>query len=367
MTRKKGKQSKKVITIRSSTSEYLTFISAVGESVESIEIRYEDENIWMTQKMLAELYGVTVSAINQHLNTLINDSEIDIATIKQYLIVQKEGNRQVNRNIDHYNLQAIISIGFKIENEKAVQFRKWARQIVKEFTIKGFVMDDERLKNGGTVLTKQFFEELLTRIREIRISERKFYQKVTDIYATAIDYDSTAGTTKKFFATVQNKLHWAIHGQTASEVIVDRADADTEHMGLTTWQDSPEGKIQKFDVVVAKNYLNDTELASLQRIVSAYLDIAEDMAERHIPLTMQDWSGRLDKFIEMTDREVLQDAGKVSKELAKKHAETEFEKYRIVQDNLFESDFDAYINSCQIEDLKKQTEKQLEKKMKGKQ
>ena len=361
MTPKKGKYSKKMITLRSSTAEYLTFVSAVGESAESIEIRYADENIWMTQKMLAELYGVTVPAINQHLNTLINDNEIDIATIKQYLIVQKEGNRQVNRNIDHYNLQAIISIGFKIENEKAVQFRKWARQIVKEFTIKGFVMDDERLKNGGTVLTNQFFEELLTRIREIRISERKFYQKITDIYATAIDYDNTAKTTKNFFATVQNKLHWAIHGQTAAEVIVDRADADTQHMGLTTWQDSPQGKIQKFDVVIAKNYLIETELASLQRIVSAYLDIAEDMAERHIPLTMQDWADRLNKFIEMTDREVLQDAGKVSKELAKKHAETEFEKYRIVQDRLFESDFDTYINSCQIEKL----QKQVEKKTKG--
>ena len=358
----KKNNSKKEITIRSSTAEYLTFVSAVGESKESIEIRYEEENIWMTQKMMAELYGVTVSAINQHLNTLSGDNEVDMATIKQYLIVQKEGDRQVSRSIDHYNLQAIISIGFKIENQKAVQFRKWARQIVKEFTVKGFVMDDERLKNGGTVLTKQFFEELLARIREIRISERKFYQKITDIYATAIDYDSTAKTTKKFFATVQNKLHWAIHGQTASGVITDRADADKKSMGLTTWKDSPQGKIQKFDVMVAKNYLNDTELASLQRIVSAYLDLAEDMAERHIPLTMQDWSGRLDKFIEMTDREVLQDAGKVSKELAKTHAETEFEKYRIIQDRVFENDFDVFVNSDRVGELERQVAKKVKEK-----
>jgi len=281
------KKTSKKITIRSSAAEYLTFISAIGDSENSVELRYEDENIWMTQKMMAQLYDVSVPAIRQHLDTLIKDG---MATIKQYLIVQKEGNRTVKRDIDHYNLQAIISVGFKIENERSVQFRKWARQIVKEYTIKGFAMDDERLKKGGSVLTKQFFEELLERIREIRLSERKFYQKITDIYATAIDYDKTAETTKKFFAVVQNKLHWAIHGQTASGVIMQRADAKKKNMGLTTWEDAPKGKIQKFDVSIAKNYLNDTELASLQRIVSAYLDLAEDMAERHIPLTMQDWA-----------------------------------------------------------------------------
>lgn len=354
MVSKKNNNSKKEITIRSSTAEYLTFVSAIGESKESIEIRYDEENIWMTQKMMAELYGVTVSAINQHLDTLTQNSEINKSVIKPYLITASDGKKYSTK---HYSLQAIISIGFKIENQKAVQFRKWARQIVKEFTIKGFVMDGERLKNGGTVLTKQFFEELLVRIREIRISERKFYQKITDIYITAIDYDSTAQTTKQFFATVQNKLHWAIHGQTAAEVIINRANADKESMGLSSWKDSPQGKIQKFDTTVAKNYLDDIELASLQRIVSAYLDIAEDMAERHIPLTMQDWSERLDKFIEMTDREVLQDAGKVSKELAKKHAESEFEKYRIIQDRLFESDFDMFVNSNHIDELKKQVEK----------
>ena len=330
-------------TVRSSAAEYLTFISATGDNDQSIELRYEDQNIWMTQKMMAEVYGVSVQAVDQHLKTLIKSTELDMATIKQYLIVQKEGDRMVKRNIDHYNLQAIISIGFKIENERAVQFRKWAREIVKEYTIKGFAIDDERLKNGGSILTKKFFEELLTRIREIRLSERKFYQKVTDIYATAIDYDNTAESTKKFFATVQNKLHFAIHGETAAEVIVSRANAKKEKMGLSTWQDAPDGKIQKFDVSIAKNYLSEVELFSLQRIVSAYLDLAEDMAERNIPMTMRDWIDRLNRFIQMTDREVLQDAGKVTHELAKEFAETEFEKYRIVQDRLFESDFDRFV------------------------
>jgi hypothetical protein len=353
--KKKSILSTKEITL-SSTAEYLTFISANGES--GIELRYEDENIWMTQKMMAELYGVSVSAINQHIKSLISDHEINVSTIKKYLIVQKEGNREINRNVDHYNLQAIISVGFKIENDKAVQFRKWAREIVKEYTIKGFVMDDERLKNGGTILTKKFFEELLERIREIRISERKFYQKITDIYATAIDYDPTAKTTNDFFKKVQNKLHWAISGQTAPEVIYKRADAKKEYMGLTNWKDSPKGKIQRYDVVVAKNYLTKEELAGLRRIVSAYLDIAEDMAQRNIPMTMQDWAKRLDKFIEITDRDVLKDAGKISHEIAKQHAETEFEKYRIIQDKLFQSDFDKLIeNTSHFVELNKKVKK----------
>ncbi|MEI7511353.1 MAG: RhuM family protein [Candidatus Peregrinibacteria bacterium] len=331
------------ITIRSSAAEYLSYASALGGEETAIELRYEDENLWLTQKLIAELYGVSVSAVNQHLKKLMKDGEVDDSTLKQYLIVQNEGNRKVQRNADHYNLQAVVSLGFKIENERAVQFRKWARDIVKEFTIKGFVMDDERLKNGGTRLTKKFFEELLSRIREIRLSERKFYQKITDIYTTAIDYDKTAETTKKFFATVQNKLHWSIHKQTAAEVVMSRANAKKEHMGLTTWKDAPDGKIQKFDVSMAKNYLTETELFSLERMVSAYLDIAEDMANRHIPMTMVDWANRLDRFIQMTDREVLSDAGKVTHELAKDFAETEFERYRIVQDQIFESDFDRFV------------------------
>lgn len=334
---------KSVLTVRSSAAEYLAFASAMGEQKNSIELRYEDKNLWLTQKIMAELYGVSVSAIRQHLDKLILDNEIDTSTIKQYLIVQKEGNRTIKRRVDHYNLQVIISVGFKIENDRAVQFRKWARQIVKEYTIKGFVMDDERLKQGGSILNKQFFEELLLRIREIRLSERMFYQKITDIYSTSIDYDYSAKITKDFFATVQNKLHWAIHGQTASEVIIKRVDAKKPYMGLTNWKDSPAGKIQKFDVSIAKNYLTETEIASLRRIVSAFLDLAEDMAERHIPMTMNDWTIRLDRFIKMADRKVLSDAGKVTHELAKSFAETEFEKYRITQDHLFESDFDLDI------------------------
>lgn len=352
---RKIKKKTRDITIRSSAAEYLTYVSATGEQEIRVELRYEDENLWLTQKLIAELYGVSVSAVNQHLKKLTEDSELDDSTIKQYLIVQKEGDRQVQRKADHYNLQAVISVGFKIENERAVQFRKWARNIVKEFTIKGFVMDDERLKNGGTILTKQFFEELLSRIREIRLSERKFYQKITDIYATAIDYDKTAETTKKFFATVQNKLHWAIHGQTVAEVIISRASAEKDYMGLTSWKDAPRGKIQKFDVSVAKNYLTEKELFSLERMVSAYLDIAEDMAMRHIPMTMADWAERLDRFIRMTDRKILSDAGKVTRELANEFAETEFEKYRIVQDQLFESDFDRF----------SQLEEKVEKKTKS--
>lgn len=328
---------KSILTVRSSAAEYLAFASAMGEQKSSIELRYEDENLWLTQKIMAELYGVSVAAINQHLKTLFESQELDNSVIKKFLITAADGK---NYSTKHYNLLAIISVGFKIENDRAVQFRKWARQIVKEYTIKGFAMDDERLKQRGSILNKQFFEELLSRIREIRLSERMFYQKITDIYSTAIDYDYSAKITKDFFATVQNKLHWAIHGQTASEVIIKRADAKKPYMGLTNWKDSPKGKIQKFDVSIAKNYLTETELASLRRIVSAFLDLAEDMAERHIPMTMNDWVIRLDRFIKMADRKVLSDAGKVTHELAKSFAETEFEKYRITQDRLFESDFD---------------------------
>jgi hypothetical protein len=325
--------------INSSTAQYLTFVSASGDDPNSIEVRYEDENIWMTQKMMAELYGVSVQAIQQHIATLIEKVEIDSATIKQYLIVQKEGQREVKRNIDHYNLQAIISVGFKIENDRAVQFRKWARQIVKDYTIQGWTMDSERLKKANQ-FDKAFFERQLQKIREIRLSERMFYQKVTDIYATSVDYDSFAPTTIKFFKIVQNKLHYAVHRHTAPEIIVERANADKENMGLTTWTDAPKGKIQKYDVSIAKNYLTETELNFLERLVSMYLDYAELQAERNIPMTMEDWSKRLDSFLEFNERELLMDSGKISHEEAKLYAETQFEKYRIIQDRLFESDFD---------------------------
>ena len=335
---------KNEISIRSSAAEYLTFVATTGDSQESIEMRYEDENIWLTQKMMAQLYGVSVPAINQHIKRIYDDSELEAAaTIKNYLIVQTEGGRQVSREVAHYNLQMIIAVGFKVNNDRAVQFRKWANAIVKDYTIKGWVMDEERLKNGGSVLTEKYFEEQLEKIREIRLSERRFYQKITDIYATALDYDPTAKTTKEFFAKVQNKMHFAVHGNTAAEVIYRRADADKPHMGLTSWKAAPDGKIMKSDVSIAKNYLTEDELQSLERIVSAYLDLAEDRARRHIPMTMEDWAKRLDIFLSADDRAILTDAGSITAEIAKAHAETEFEKYRIVQDRLYESDFDRFI------------------------
>ena len=329
------------ITIASSTSQYLTFVAATGGEDSSIEMRYEDENIWLTQKMMAELYGVSVQMIGQHIKKLLADGELNDWVIKQYFITASDGK---NYNTTHYNLQAIISVWFKIENERAIQFRKRARQIVKDYTIQGWTMDTERLKQAHQ-FDKQFFQRQLQKIREIRTSERMFYQKVTDIYATSIDYDKTAQTTKSFFATVQNKLHYAVHRHTAAEIIVKRADATQEHMGLTTWESAPDGKIQKYDVSIAKNYLSDQELDFLNRLVSLYLDYAELQAERNIPMTMEDWAGRLDTFIEFNDRELLMDSGKISYEQAKLHAETEFEKYRITQDALFQSDFDKMITS----------------------
>ena len=337
------KKKKDEITIRSSAAEYLTYVASVGNEQDSIEMRYEDENIWLTQKMMATLYDVGLPTINEHIKKIYADSELEeTATIRNFRIVQTEGSRQVTRDTKHYNLQMIIAVGFKVNNERAVQFRKWANGIVKDYTIKGWVMDDERLKRG-TYLTEKYFDEQLERIREIRASERKFYQKITDLYATAIDYDKNSATTRRFYATVQNKMHYAVHGHTAAELIVERADHTREHMGLTTWADAPEGKIKKSDVTVAKNYLSQDEMKQLNRMVTAYLDFAENMTLRHIPLTMQDWEKRLNSFIEMFDYGILQDAGKVSAEIAKLHAETEFEKYRVIQDRLFMSDFDKYM------------------------
>ena len=335
---------KKDITIRSSAAEYLTYVAAVGDQPDAIEIRYENENVWLTQKMMAQLYDVTVANINQHIKTIFADGELlPEATIKKYLIVQNEGSRTVSRSVDHYNLQMIIAVGFKVNNERAVQFRRWANSIVKDYTIQGWVMDEERLKKGGSILTKEYFEKQLEKIREIRMSERMFYQKITDIYATALDYDPSAPATKRFFAAVQNKMHFSVHGQTAAELIYTRADASKENMGLTSWDGSPESKIHKYDVSIAKNYLSENELQQLQRIVSAYLDMAEMQALRQIPMTMEDWEKRLNRFLSLMDREVLMDAGKVTAELAKAHAEAEFEKYRIVQDRLYMSDFDKFL------------------------
>ena len=331
---------KKEITIHSSAAEYLTYVASTGSNSDSFEMRYEDENIWLTQKMMATLYDVSVSAINQHLKRIFEDDElVEESVIKKYLITASDGKSYSTK---HYNLQAIIAVGFKVNNDRAVRFRKWAGQIVKDYTIQGWTMDKERLKKGH-MFTDEYFERQLENIREIRLSERKFYQKVTDLYATAFDYDKDAKTTRQFFKMVQNKMHWAVHRHTAAELIVERANAEKEHMGLTTWESAPDGKIVKADVSVAKNYLSEKEMSYLERIVSLYLDYAELQAERRIPMSMEDWAKRLDGFLEFNGNELLMGPGKVSAEQAKLHAETEFEKYRIVQDRLFMSDYDKYL------------------------
>ena len=328
----------KKLQIRNSTAEFLVFTQQTGDK--SIEVRYEDETIWLSQRMMAELFDVDVRTINEHLQNLFNSNEIEKnSTIRNFRIVQTEGTRQVERNVDFYNLDAIISVGYRVNSVRATQFRQWATQVLKQFAIRGYVIDMKRLENG-TFLGEDYFEHLLSEIREIRLSERRFYQKLTDIYATSVDYNKDAPTTKTFFAKVQNKLHFAVHGHTASELIMLRANAEVKNMGLSTWEKAPEGKITKADVVVAKNYLSQPELESLGRIVNAYLDLAEDRAKKAIPMTMEDWAKRLDKFLNADDREILNDSGKVTAEIAKAFAETEFEKYRVVQDQLFESDFD---------------------------
>ena len=346
---------KKDATIKSSAAEYLTYVSAVGNSVNSIEIRYENENIWLTQKMMAALYDVSIAAINQHIKKIFEDNELDEnSVIKNYLITANDGK---NYDTKHYSLQMIIAVGFKVNNEKAVQFRKWASQVVKDYTIQGWVMDKERLKKGH-LFTDEYFERQLQYIREIRLSERKFYQKITDIYATAFDYDKNSKTTRTFYKMVQNKMHWAVHRHTAAELIVERADANKENMGLTTWEAAPDGKIIKADVTIAKNYLNEEEINYLERIVSLYLDYAELQAERKIPMSMQDWAKKVDGFLEFNGNEILTDAGKISHEQAKLHAESEFEKYRIIQDQLYLSDFDKQM--LEIEEIKRIIKKDKE-------
>ncbi len=328
------------VSIRSSAAEYLTYVSSLGEAAVQVEMRYEDENIWLTQRLMAQLYDVNVRTINYHVKKIFKDAELhENSVIRKFRITAADGKEY---SALHYSLEMIIAVGFKVNSERAVQFRKWVNTIAREYTIKGWIMDAERLKHG-TYLTDRYFDEQLERIREIRASERRFYQKVTDLYATAIDYDKTATATRRFYASVQNKMHYAVHGHTAAELIVERADAQKEHMGLTTWADAPDGKIKKSDVSVAKNYLSDAELQQLNRMVTAYLDYAETMTLRHIPLTMQDWESRLNKFIEMFEYGLLRDAGHVTMEIAKLHAESEFERYRVIQDRLFMSDFDRYM------------------------
>lgn len=327
--------------IRNSTAEFLIISKQAGEN--SIEVRVEDETVWLTQKLIAVLFEVTVPTVNEHLTNIYQQGELtQAATVRNFRIVQKEGNREVTRNVDCYNLDAIISVGYRVNSARATQFRQWATGVLRDFAIRGYVLDKERLKNGA-FFSKEYFETLLAEIREIRASERKFYQKITDIYATAMDYRADAETTQTFFATVQNKLHFAIHGQTAAELIMQRADHHKERMGLTTWKNAPDGKIIKTDVVVAKNYLTEKELKALDRFITMYLDYAEDQAERNIPMTMEDWASKLKAFLQFNEREILDNPGKVTQEIAKVFAESEFEKYRVVQDRLFESDFDKQV------------------------
>ena len=331
--------------IRNSTAEFLIFTSQAGD--QSIEARYEDETVWLSQKLMAALFEVTVPTINEHLKNLFTSGEIDAeAVIRKFRITASDGK---NYSTNFYNLDAIISVGYRVNSVRATQFRQWATRVLRDFAIKGYVLDRKRMENGS-FLGVDYFERLLAEIREIRLSERKFYQKITDIYATSLDYNKDAPTTRAFFAKVQNKLHFAIHGHTAAELIVQRADSSKEHMGLSGWEGGADGKVLKSDVAIAKNYLTKDELDSLGRIVNAYLELAEERAHREIPMTMQDWAERLDRFVEFTDRDLLTDSGKVSAAIARSHAESEFEKYRIVQDRLFESDFDKAVKQIEAAD-----------------
>jgi hypothetical protein len=331
--------------IRNATAEFLIFTGQAGE--QSIEARYEDESIWLTQQLMAELFQTSKQNISHHIKRIYKENELQPeATVKKHLTVRQEGKRKVERELEYYNLDMIISVGYRVNSVRATQFRQWATRVLREFAIKGYVLDRERMENGA-FLGEDYFERLLEEIREIRLSERRFYQKITDIYATSVDYNRDAPTTKAFFAKVQNKLHYAIHGHTAAELIVQRADSSKANMGLTTWEKAPDGKILKTDVLEAKNYLTKEELESLGRVVNAYLDLAEERALRNIPMTMEDWAKRLDAFLEFTERDILQNSDKVSAEIAKAHAESEFEKYRIVQDRLFESDFDRVVKQLE--------------------
>lgn len=330
----------KKFEIRNSTAEFLIF--KIEGKEDGVQVVYHNESVWCTQKAMAQLFDVGVPAISKHLNNIFAEGELRPAsTVSKMEIVQVEGDREIKRQLDFYNLDAIISVGYRVKSTRATQFRQWCTFILRQFAIRGYVIDKKRMENGSFI-GEDYFEHLLAEIREIRLSERRFYQKLTDIYATAIDYNRDAPTTRLFFKKVQNKMHYAVHGHTAAELIIDRANAKREHMGLTTWENAPKGKIVKPDVSIAKNYLKESELEDMGRIVNSFLDLAEDMAKRHIPMTMEDWSKRIDKFLDLTDRPVLTDAGHVSAEQAKEYAETEFEKYRVIQDKLFQSDFDRF-------------------------
>ena len=353
---------KKGLSIRSSAAEFLIFETQAKE--DSVEVRYEDNTLWLTQKMMARLFSVESNTITYHLQDLYKSGEItEASTTRKFRVVQTEGSRQVSREILHYNLEAIISVGYRVNSIKATQFRRWATQVLQQYAIKGYVLDKKRMENGS-FLGEDYFEELLEEIREIRLSERRFYQKITDIYATAMDYDKDAPITKEFFAKVQNKLHFAVSRQTAAEIVYDRADHTKEHMGLTTWKNAPGGKIIKSDVSVAKNYLSKEEIDDLEHIVSAFLDIAENRARRKIPMTMGDWATRIDKFLLADDRDILENAGKISAEIAKEKAESEFEMYRVIQDRTFKSDFDLFAEETSAIRDSRTTETDLTKEKK---
>ena len=338
MNMEESNNGSKKLQIRNSTAEFLIF--QIENKEEGIEVLYQDETLWLTQKTMSILFDVDIRTINEHLKNIYSQGEVDKnTTIRKNRIVQKEGNRNISREVFIYSLDAIISVGYRVNSVRATQFRQWCTFILRQFAIRGYVIDKKRLENGSFI-NEDYFEHLLAEIREIRLSERRFYQKLTDIYATSIDYNLNAPTTRLFFKKVQNKMHYAVHGHTAAELIVERADAEKEHMGLTTWEKAPNGKIVKTDVSIAKNYLKEEELESMGRLVNAFLDLAEDRAKRHIPMTMEDWAKRIDKFLDSDDRPILNDSGKMSAEQAKDYAETEFEKYRIFQDRVFQSDFD---------------------------
>jgi hypothetical protein len=329
------------LQIRNSTSEFLIFTRQAGE--EGIEVRVAEETVWLTQKLMAVLFEVDVRTVSEHFANIFQSGELkDDSVVRKFRNTAADGKQYLT---NFYNLDAIIAVGFRVNSARAIQFRQWATGVLRDYAICGYVLDKERLKNGA-FFSKAYFENLLAEIREIRASERKFYQKITDIYATAMDYNPEAETTQTFFAAVQNKLHFAIHGHTAAELIVERADSKKEKMGLTTWKNAPHGKILKPDIAVAKNYLTERELRSLDRFVTMYLDYAESQAERNIPMTMKDWAGKLNAFLQFNERDILDNPGKVSQEVAKTFAESEFEKYRIVQDRLFESDFDRHIKKA---------------------
>ncbi|MDA3938966.1 MAG: virulence RhuM family protein [Spirochaetia bacterium] len=346
----------KKLTIRNSTAEFLIFTSQANE--EGIEVRVNDENVWLTQKLIARLFNVEVNTINYHLKEIFNSKELSTgATVRKFRIVQKEGTRDVSREVEHYSLEGIIAVGFRVNSEQATNFRRWATQVLKDFATRGYVIDNIRLKNGA-YLSKQYFKDLILEIRDIRESERNFYQQITDIYSTALDYDLKSPTTKGFFANVQNKLHFAVHGHTAAELIIDRANYKKDYMGLKTWKKAPDGKIIRSDVVIAKNYLSEKEIKALNRIVTMYLDYAEDQAENGIPMTMKDWAVKLNAFLQFNNKELLENFGKVAAVVAKSFAESEFEKYRPIQDKLFESDFDKMVK--QIEAIGHEQDKENE-------